>query len=195
MKLREESPGMTEFIERSADEHEHAGEVTMDVASVWLSLSTHPPQGCFAELAAFYSACQHRFVGRCIDLAYGNRRRESKRTPDHDPTRSMPLPDHIASQVAKLDSSTQMLFEVLWHTHEEQMADLHPLRAQNEKYRQVLIGARSEKLPPIQSEVRRVVEVDEMTPDALGLYERTIDDDVAAARTTERRKWNRHYPK
>ena len=103
----------------------------------------------------------------------------------------MPLPDHIAAQVAKLDAAAQTIVELVWHMHEEQMAELASLRAQNDKYRQMLFGSRSEKLPTIQSEVRRVVEAEEFTPEALGLDETATDDEVAAARTKQRRKRGR----
>ena len=55
----------------------------------------------------------------------------------------------------------------------------------------MLFGSRSEKLPPIESEVRRVVEAEELTPEALGLDEKATDDEVAAARTKQRRKRGR----
>jgi transposase len=103
----------------------------------------------------------------------------------------MTMPDHIATQVAMLDAPTQTLFALVWHMHEQQMAELEALKAQNEMYRQMLFGVRSEKLPPIDSEVRRAVEADEFSLDALGLSEDATDDEVAQAQTTQRRKRGR----
>lgn len=107
----------------------------------------------------------------------------------------MPMPDHIAKLVATLDPAAQAVVELLWHFHEEQMGELRLLReqsarlqGQNEKFRKMLFGRSSEKLPTIQSEVRRQVEEEEfdlnLPPDAGAQH-------VAEALTKERRKRGR----
>ena len=98
----------------------------------------------------------------------------------------MTLPDHIEAQVATLDASAQAFVRMLWHFHEEQLgalrslqeqlaerdaklaerdAKLAALQAQNDKFRQMIFGRRSEKLPPISSEVRRAVEAEDFPLD------------------------------
>lgn len=84
------------------------------------------------------------------------------------------MPEHIEEQVAALDPGAQAVIRMLWHFHEEQMAEFRALRgqlaerdaelaalkAQNDKFRKMLFAPRSEKLPPISSEVRDAVEAD-----------------------------------
>jgi transposase len=103
----------------------------------------------------------------------------------------MAMPEHIAAQVAQLDPASRAVVQIIWHMYEQLLERLASLEAQNEKYRQMLFGARSEKLPPIDSEVRRAVEADELTPAALGLADDATDAEIAAAQTTERRKRGR----
>ncbi len=85
------------------------------------------------------------------------------------------MPEHIQAEVESLDPAARTVIRLLWHFHEEQMeqfralqkqsierdARIDALTAQNEKFRQMLFGRRSEKLPSIQSEVRRLVEDEE----------------------------------
>ena len=61
------------------------------------------------------------------------------------------MPEHIAAQVDKLDPAAQAVIQMLWHFHEEQMAEFRALReqleerdaklealqAQNEKFRKM----------------------------------------------------------
>lgn len=84
----------------------------------------------------------------------------------------MDLPENIEAQIANLDPSTQVIIEMLRHTMAEQKAMLAERDAQIERLteqlaelQRMLFGSRSEKLPPIQSEVRRVVEANELTVD------------------------------
>jgi transposase len=121
----------------------------------------------------------------------------------------MTLPDSIAKQVASLDAAGQAVVSLLWHFHEEQMEAFQALRAQlaerdaqlaerdeklaaleaqNETFRKMLFAPRSEKLPPISSEVRRAVEEDEFP---LDLPAGASSEDVKKARTTARRKRGR----
>ena len=79
----------------------------------------------------------------------------------------MAMPEHIQAEVEALEPAAQTVVRLLWHFHEEQMeqfrslqkqladrdAQNEALRVQNEKFRQMLFGRRSEKLPPMQSEV------------------------------------------
>lgn len=88
----------------------------------------------------------------------------------------MAMPDHIKAEVESLYPAAQTVIRLLWHFHEEQMeqfrtmqaqlqeelrAEKEALMAQNEKLRQMLFGSRSEKLPPIRSEVRRQLKQEE----------------------------------
>lgn len=89
------------------------------------------------------------------------------------------MPEAIAAQVAVLEPSAQAVVQLLWHFHQEQLAalgalqaqlaerdaKLTALQAQNEKFRQLIFGRRSEKLPPISSEVRRAVEAEDFPLD------------------------------
>jgi len=114
----------------------------------------------------------------------------------------MTMPEHIAAQVDKLDPAAQAVIALLWHFHEEQMAEFRALReqlaerdaklealeSQNAKFRKMIFGRRSEKLPPISSEVRKAVEEEEFP---LDLPADATDDEVKEARTTQRRKRGR----
>jgi len=82
----------------------------------------------------------------------------------------MALPEHIAAQMEALDPAGRAVVLLIWHIHEEQSAQLAQLRemlAEKEavlaKYQRLLFGSRSEKMPPISSEVRRVIEEEELT--------------------------------
>ena len=119
------------------------------------------------------------------------------------------MPEHIAAQVDKLDPAAQAVIQLLWHFHEEQMAQfsalreqlaerdaklaerdakLEALQAQNEKFRKMIFGRRSEKLPPISSEVREAVEEEDFP---LDVPADATDDEIKEARTTQRRKRGR----
>lgn len=110
----------------------------------------------------------------------------------------MPLPEHIAAQVERLDPAAQAVIAVVWHAHEEQLGELQALReqlkerdAQLETYRKMLFGKRSEKLPPISSEVRRAVDEEELTPAALDLPSTASDEEIEEARKSRRRSRGR----
>lgn len=108
------------------------------------------------------------------------------------------MPEHIQAEVEALDPAAQTVVRLLWHFHEEQMeqfrslqkqladrdAQNEALRVQNDKFRQMLFGRRSEKLPPMQSEVRRLVE-DEEFP--LELPDEATPEEIKAERTKQRR--------
>jgi len=112
------------------------------------------------------------------------------------------MPEHIAEQVAALEPGAQAVIQMLWHFHEEQMAEfralreqlaqrdaeLAALRSQNEKFRKMIFGPRTEKLPPISSEVREAVEADDFP---LDLPAGAASEEVAKAKTTQRRKRGR----
>ena len=118
----------------------------------------------------------------------------------------MAMPEHIAEQVGALDAGAQAVIQMLWHFHEEQMtefralreqlaerdAKLEALQAQNEKFRKMIFGRRSEKLPPISSEVREAVEADDFP---LDVPAGATSDEIKAARTTQRRKQGRKKSK
>jgi transposase len=120
-----------------------------------------------------------------------------------------PMPDHIAREVANLEPAAQTVVRMLWYFHEEQMGELRALReqlaerdaklaerdakleelqARYDKLRGTVFGRSSEKLPPIQSEVRRAVEEDELD---LDLPADASEYEVAHATTTARRKMGR----
>ena len=126
------------------------------------------------------------------------------------------MPDHIEAQVSALDPAAQVVIRMLWHFHEEQMAEFSALRTQsddldaklaerdaklaerdaklaelelqNEKFRKMLFGRRSEKMPPISSEVRKAVDADEFP---LDLPASATTEEVEKAATTARRKRGR----
>ena len=132
----------------------------------------------------------------------------------------MTLPEHIAEQMEALDPAARAVINMLWHFHEEQMAEFRALREQlaerdaklaerdaklaerdaklaklqahNDKFRKMIFGPRSEKLPPISSEVREAVEADDFP---LDLPADASSDDVKTARTTQRRKNGRKKSK
>jgi len=78
---------------------------------------------------------------------------------------------------------------------EELQQERNDLKAQVDKYRQMLFGPSSEKMPPIQSEVRRVVEEEELfgNDDASNDMspEETEDSSTQEKRETRRRKAGR----
>jgi transposase len=114
----------------------------------------------------------------------------------------MTMPGHIAKAVAALEPAAQAVTRMLWHFHQEQMAEFRGLRqqleerdtklvalqAQNEKFRQMLFGRRSEKLPPISSEVRKAVEADDFP---LDVPAGASSEEINKERTKQRRKRGR----
>lgn len=115
----------------------------------------------------------------------------------------MPTPEHIQALLATLDPAARVVVEMMWRFHEQQMAELcalreqlavrdaelAELRAQNDKLRAMVFGRRSEKMPPISTEVSRAKEAE--APPILDLPANATEDEVAAAQTTERRKKGR----
>lgn len=101
------------------------------------------------------------------------------------------MPEHIAAQVEKLDASAQALFAIVWQINEDQAAQIAALTAQVDKLQQMLFGSRSEKIPSVQSEVRRSLEFEELGLSALGLADDATEEEIAAARKKERRKRGR----
>jgi transposase len=114
----------------------------------------------------------------------------------------MVMPEHIEAQVLALDPGAQAVIRLLWHFHEEQMAEFRALReqseqrdaelaalkVQNDKFRKMLFAPRSEKLPPISSEVRKAVEADDFPLDVpAGASEKEVEK----AKTTKRRQQGR----
>ncbi len=120
------------------------------------------------------------------------------------------MPEHIEAQVNKLDSGAQAVIRMVWHFHEEQMAEFQALReqsaardaklaardaklaaleAQNEKFRKMLFGPRSEKMPPISDEVRSAVEADDFPLDVPAT---ASSQEVKQAKTKARRKRGRN---
>jgi len=114
----------------------------------------------------------------------------------------MTMPEHIAKAVATLEPGAQVVTRMLWHFHQEQMAEFRELRqqleerdtklaalqAQNDKFRQMLFGRRSEKLPPISTEVRQAVEADDFP---LDVPASASSQQIDKQRTTQRRKQGR----
>ena len=70
----------------------------------------------------------------------------------------------------------------------ERDAKLEALQAQNNKFRKMIFGRRSEKLPPISSEVRKAVEEQDFP---LDVPAGASSDEIDKARTTQRRKRGR----
>jgi transposase len=114
----------------------------------------------------------------------------------------MAMPEHIAAKVQALDPAAQAVIQLLWHFHEEQMSEFRALReqlaernakltalqAQNDKFRKMIFGRRSEKLPPISSEVRKAVEAEDFP---LEVPAGASSKEIKQARTTQRRKQGR----
>lgn len=114
----------------------------------------------------------------------------------------MAMPEHIAAQVKALEAGAQAVIQMLWHFHEEQMAEFRALReqlaerdakltmlqSQNDKFRKMIFGRRSEKLPPISSEVRKTLEAEDFP---LDVPAGASSDEIKQARTTQRRKQGR----
>lgn len=118
----------------------------------------------------------------------------------------MALPDHIAAMTETLDPAGRAVVALIWHIHEEQTAQLDLLRkelaardAALEKYRRMLFGSRSEKMPPIATEVRRAVEPEDLKldvpagasdaeVDALKATARRVAGRAASTATREKRK-------
>ena len=81
----------------------------------------------------------------------------------------MTLPDDIATLEKQLDPAVRAVFALLRKTNEELTQsnkalteEVSKLTAQVAKFQKMLFGRKSEKLPPIQSEVRRVVDAEEL---------------------------------
>ena len=121
----------------------------------------------------------------------------------------MPMPDPIEAAVAALDPAAQAVVRMVWHLHEELEVELRTLRdevarrdqeaakrdaetaalkAQVETYKKMLFGRRTEKLPPISSEVRKAVEAEDFP---LELASTATADELKTAQTTARRKRGR----
>jgi transposase len=82
------------------------------------------------------------------------------------------LPDDLDALEAELDPAARYLVKVLRHALDdlksmlaERDAQIERLTEQIEKMQRMLFGKRSEKLPPIESEVRRAVDPNELTVD------------------------------
>ena len=108
------------------------------------------------------------------------------------------MPEHIAAKVEQLDDSARVVVELVWHMHEELLAQLAALRAENEELRatnavlqRMLFGKRSEKMPNMRDEVRRQISEEELTPEVLGLDPDTPKKELDEARRHERRKRSR----
>jgi transposase len=109
------------------------------------------------------------------------------------------LPDDIAELEKQLDPAARAVFALLRKTNEELTESNKELIASNRKlteevsklsgqvakFQKMLFGRKSEKLPPIQSEVRRVVEAEELFGDA-GNDDSTADKEAAAQKRRKR---------
>lgn len=105
--------------------------------------------------------------------------------------------DDLDEQIAGLDPAARVVVTML----RQSMAELKTMLAQRdaevarlteqlEKLQRLLFGKRSEKIPPIESEVRRVVEADELTVDGTPMPE----DDKARARERRRKARKKSEP-
>ncbi|MCP4601196.1 MAG: IS66 family transposase [Proteobacteria bacterium] len=81
----------------------------------------------------------------------------------------MTLPDDIAELEKSLEPGARAVFAILRKTNEELTKsnrklteEIAKLNAQVAKFQKMLFGRKSEKLPPIESEVRRLVEEEEL---------------------------------
>lgn len=64
--------------------------------------------------------------------------------------------------IARLDPGVRIVVELLRKNNRELLDSLAELKAQNAELRRMLFGPRSEKMPSMASEVRRVLEADEL---------------------------------
>jgi hypothetical protein len=81
----------------------------------------------------------------------------------------MTLPEDIAELEKQLDPAARAVFAILRKTNEELtesnkklIEEVAKLTTQVAKFQKMLFGRKSEKLPPIESEIRRVVEEEEL---------------------------------
>ncbi len=131
----------------------------------------------------------------------------------------MELPDDIAALLPALDPTAQAVVQLVWRVHEQQLSQMElltselsrlrneatvrdeqlaVLTAQNDKFRQMIFGRRSEKLPPMAREVRRQVEAEEVGLDeraALDLPSTATNEELAKERTKARRRKGRKASK
>jgi transposase len=125
----------------------------------------------------------------------------------------MEMPAHIEAEMLKLDPSAQVVIRMVWYFHQEQMGEFRSLKAQvierdaklaerdaklldlqtqNDKFRKMLFGRRSEKMPPISDEVRKSVEAEDFP---LDMPEDASLEEIEKEKTTQRRKRGRQNSK
>ncbi len=116
----------------------------------------------------------------------------------------MTLPEDMAELVKQLDPATRAVFSILQSTIEELTINNKELAASNKaltgevskltaqvaKFQKMLFGRKSEKLPPMQSEVRRVIEEEELFGQGEGSPE-SVDKPTDRDREKARRKRGR----
>jgi transposase len=84
---------------------------------------------------------------------------------------------------AQLDPTARLVVKFLRASIAERDAEIARLRQQVAEFQRMLFGKRSEKLPPIESEVRRVIEADELTVEG-----KPMPEEPAAKKRERRRK-------
>lgn len=102
----------------------------------------------------------------------------------------MTLQDDIAELEKQLDPALRAVFSLLRKTNEDLVAsnkalteEVAKLTSQVAKFQKMLFGPKSEKLPPIQSEIRRAVEAEELfAQTGNGEQQDAVDEEEAKKR-------------
>lgn len=108
----------------------------------------------------------------------------------------MTLPEDLDKLLNQLDPATRVVFSLLQNNNEELTEsnkklteEVSRLTRQVEKFQKMLFGSKSEKLPPIVSEIRRVVKAEElMAEDHGGESGSEPKDETEQEAETRRRK-------
>jgi len=106
----------------------------------------------------------------------------------------LPDLDDILELEKQLDPAARAVVSMMRVAFEELTKQLEDLKAQNAELRRMLFGRSSEKIPPIDSEVRRVVEEEELlgsVDDSSGQGEEDDEESRKAALEKARRKRGR----
>jgi transposase len=74
----------------------------------------------------------------------------------------MPTDEELEALEAQLEPAVRIVIHLLRQNNRQLLESLEQLKAQNAELRRMLFGRRSEKMPSMQSEVRRVLEADEL---------------------------------
>ncbi len=74
----------------------------------------------------------------------------------------MPTDEELAALEAQLEPAVRIVIHLLRENNRTLLASIEQLKAQNAELRRMLFGRRSEKMPSMESEVRRSLDADEL---------------------------------